>query len=165
MTFIQIEQLARKIMSDNGGIDEVDDPKLFRDICSALTETYERGIEEGKRMERSEVRNAFAVSDNPQDFVHILEMRDILDTHTQTPTPANYVFWSVNVRVFTGTEYEWVWLCMPPDEKYLPGKGDFNLRDTYPINAVRKHKEKLLPPPSYWVKTEYEAIVYQTTTT
>jgi hypothetical protein len=42
-----VEELAKKIMADNGGIDEVDDPKMFRDICTALTTAYNKGVEVG----------------------------------------------------------------------------------------------------------------------
>jgi hypothetical protein len=45
------------------------------------------------------------------------------------------------------------WFCIPPDKKYIP--------DWYPKGAlVKKHKEELLPPPSYWLDSDYENIVY-----
>lgn len=44
-----VEEIAKKIMADNGGIDEVDDPKMFRDICQALTTAYNKGVEVGNK--------------------------------------------------------------------------------------------------------------------
>ena len=66
-----------------------------------------------------------------------------------------YSFWSINTyKSFEG----WVWLCIPPDEKYIPS--------WYPKGAVvGKHKEKILPPLSYWLDPEYEKIVYQSALT
>jgi hypothetical protein len=66
-----------------------------------------------------------------------------------------YRFWSIYVS------YSWHWLygdgggwkCIPPDISYIP--------KWYPKNAlVKKHEEEILPPPSYWLKPEYEEIVY-----
>jgi hypothetical protein len=59
-----------------------------------------------------------------------------------------YKFWSV---YRSGDKR--CWLCIPPSKEYLP--------EGYPENAVRKHKETILPPPSYWLEPEYEDIVYQ----
>jgi hypothetical protein len=44
-----------------------------------------------------------------------------------------YKFWSVNLRKFSG----WVWLCIPPDIKYLP-HNEHGVRGTYPMVAVKK---------------------------
>lgn len=58
-----------------------------------------------------------------------------------------YKFWSIFDKDKRG------WLCIPPQEKYIP--------DWYPKNAlVKKHEEELLPPQNYWLKPEYEDIVY-----
>ena len=40
------EKRARDIMANNGGIDEVDDPKMFRDIVRALKDTREEVLRE-----------------------------------------------------------------------------------------------------------------------
>jgi len=62
-----------------------------------------------------------------------------------------YIFWSIYIA---STPYEvGHWLCIPPYKKYLP--------EDYPEKAIRKHEEELLPPPSYWLKPEYENIAYQ----
>lgn len=45
----EVKPIARKILADNGGIDEVDDPKLFRDICNALTSAIQRAYKAGER--------------------------------------------------------------------------------------------------------------------
>ena len=62
-----------------------------------------------------------------------------------------YEFWSIYDPSAPGGGG---WLCIPPSEEYLP-------RD-YPKNAIcRKHKEAILPPPSYWLFPDYERIVYE----
>jgi len=69
-----------------------------------------------------------------------------------------YKFWSIYVPTAThwlygDNEGKGGWLCIPVGKKYLP--------DWYPKNAlIKKHKETILPPPSYWLKSEYEEIVY-----
>lgn len=72
-----------------------------------------------------------------------------------------YKFWSIaTVRkccinkdclICLGSNRDWRWLCIPPDEKYVP-KG-------YPKGGLKKHEEEL-PPPSYWLEPDYENIVY-----
>ena len=74
-----------------------------------------------------------------------------------------YKFWSI-AKVKTccidkkcvtcfGSNRDWVWLCIPPDERYIP--------NWYPNGALRKkHEEEWLPPPSYWLDPDYESIVY-----
>jgi len=66
-----------------------------------------------------------------------------------------YKFWSI----YNPNSTHWLygsgggWLCIPPDKKYIP--------KWYPKNAlVKKHEERILPPSSYWLKPEYEGIVY-----
>jgi hypothetical protein len=60
----EVERIARKIMSDNGGIDEVDDPSLFEDICQALTTYGNARVEEIIKMAE---REAFKVNDGWED--------------------------------------------------------------------------------------------------
>lgn len=63
-----------------------------------------------------------------------------------------YKFWSIYLeKRYTGDR---VWLCIPPHEDYIP--------EWYPSNAlVKKHEEKILPPPSCWLLPEYEGMVYE----
>jgi hypothetical protein len=64
----EVERIARKIMSDNGGIDEVDDPSLFEDICQALT-TYGNareleGVEKTKKALKVTADDVYKVGDH-----------------------------------------------------------------------------------------------------
>jgi len=68
-----------------------------------------------------------------------------------------YKFWLICVPIETSSNEkklrEWKWLCIPPDEKYMP--------NWYPKGAlVIKHETEILPPLSYWLKPEYEELVY-----
>jgi len=68
-----------------------------------------------------------------------------------------YKFWSVYIpnhnKKIRDDDYGG-WLCIPPNKKYIPSN--------YPKKAlVKKHNDELLPPPSYWVKPEFESIVYE----
>ena len=60
-----------------------------------------------------------------------------------------YKFWSIAIKKGYKECYEWVWLCIPPEERYVP--------NWYPSGALRKkHEEEWLPPPSYWLDPDYE---------
>ena len=65
-----------------------------------------------------------------------------------------YEFWSIyrSHERHSMAEPKGGWYCIPPSEEFLP--------KNYPLNAIKKHEQELLPPPSYWLKPEYEAIVY-----
>ena len=64
-----------------------------------------------------------------------------------------YKFWSIYGTPELKVE-DRGWFCIPPDKKYVP--------DWYPKGAlIKKHKEELLPPPSYWLDPDYENVVYQ----
>ena len=63
-----------------------------------------------------------------------------------------FKFWSIYIPNNSNEEFNGHWELIPPNEKYLPRN--------YPKNAVRKHEEEYLPPPSYWLRPEYEEIVY-----
>jgi len=63
-------------------------------------------------------------------------------------------FWSIYVPKNYNAYHGQVWLCIPPHKKYIP--------DWYPKGAlVKKHEEKWLPPPGYWLEEQYEAMVYE----
>jgi hypothetical protein len=63
-----------------------------------------------------------------------------------------YKFWSI----YNGNPEDIEdrgWLCIPPAKKYVP--------EWYPKGAlIKKHNETILPPPSYWLRPDYESIVY-----
>ena len=74
-----------------------------------------------------------------------------------------YKFWSIaeafgcclekTCLTCFGSNRNWVWLCIPPNKKYIP--------EWYPKGAlIKKHKQELLPPPSYWLEPDYKNIVY-----
>ena len=74
-----------------------------------------------------------------------------------------YKFWSLaqvrsccieeSCQVCFGSNRDWVWLCIPPNKKYIP--------EWYPKGAlIKRHKERMLPPLSYWLSPNYESIVY-----
>lgn len=65
-----------------------------------------------------------------------------------------YKFWSI----YDLTRGHWTqeglggWFCIPPSEEYLP--------ENYPLHAIKKHEEEILPPPLYWLEAGYEGLVY-----
>ena len=65
-----------------------------------------------------------------------------------------YKFWSIYIPNNSREKFKGHWELIPPSKDYLP-KG-------YDEKYVRKHEDELLPPPSYWLKPEYEDIVYNT---